>query len=393
MQTNSKRKLLFILNEPTYFISHRLPIALAAKAAGYEIHIATGETIPPQRIKEENFSYHPIPLSRSGRNIYSELLSLFAIYRLMKKIRPDIVHLVTIKPVIYGAIAARFARVPAVVAAISGLGYAFIDQHLEARILRNIISRLYRVAFQHPNLKVIFQNTDDENTLLNMGALKKEQSILIRGSGVDLKHYHYTAEPPAPPLVVVMAARLLRDKGVMEFIEAATILRTQDINVRIWLAGRPDPGNPSSIDEEQLEFWTKNKTIEYLGYCDNIPSLFSQAHLVVLPSYREGLPRVLAEAAACGRAIVTTDVPGCREAIIPGKTGLLVKARDPASLANAIHSLLINHPLRQTMAANGRRFAENVYNIIDIVDEHLHIYSDLNFELENFAQSQTTSFK
>lgn len=369
-----KRILLFILNEPTYFVSHRLPIAIAARAAGYEIHVATGGAIPPLIIEKEGFSYHPIPLSRSGRNIFSELASLFAIYRLMRRLKPDIVHLVTIKPVIYGSLAARFARVPAVVAAIPGLGYAFIDQYLEARFLRHLISNLYRLAFRHKNLKVIFQNEDDKNTLLNMGALKENQSCLIRGSGVDLRQYKYFPEPETSPLIVVMAARLLRDKGVIEYVEAAKILRSKKINARFWLAGRPDPGNPSSIEEKQLQEWTDDQNIEYLGYREDIPCLFSQAHIIVLPSYREGLPRVLAEAAACGRAAITTDVPGCRAAIIPDKTGLLVKVKDPLSLVDAIQKLLTDPALRHSMGLEGRKLAENEFNIAKIVDEHTKIY-------------------
>lgn len=369
-----KKKLLFIINEPTYFISHRLPIAIAARDAGYDIHVATGEPIVLQRIIDEGFSYHPLPLSRSGRQIFSELVSLFAMYRLMKHVKPDIVHLVTIKPVIYGSIAARFARVPAVVAAVSGLGYAFIDQYFEAKFLRTIISKLYQQAFRHKNLKVIFQNTDDQDTLLNLRALKKNQAILIQGSGVDLTHYQYHPEPDASPFIVVMAARLLQDKGVMEYVEAAKLLRLKGIHARFLLAGKVDPGNPSSIREKQLKSWIDAQDIEYLGYRQDTPHLFSQAHLVVLPSYREGLPRVLAEAAACGRAIVTTDVPGCRAAIIPGKTGLLAKARDVNSLADAIHTLLINSTLRNNMGAAGRKLAEREFDIINIVDEHMQVY-------------------
>lgn len=373
-----KGKLLFILNEPTYFVSHRLPIAIAARDEGYEIHVATGVALAPVAIRAEGFTYHPIPLSRSGRNIFSELKSLLAIYRLMKRVKPDIVHLVTIKPVIYGSIAARAARVPGVVAAISGLGYAFIDQYLEARLLRRLIGHLYRVAFRHKNIKVIFQNSDDEETLLQMSALKKNQCALIRGSGVDLTHYTFSEEPKDLPLVVVMAARLLKDKGVMEYVEAASLLRAKGVNARFLLVGPLDPGNPSSINEKQLKQWVENEDIEYVGYCQNIPHLFSEANIVVLPSYREGLPRVLAEAAACGRAVVTTDVPGCRAAIIPDKTGLLAKARDSASLADAIGILLVNHSLRDSMGKQGRQLAERDFTIAKIIDEHLSIYSTVS---------------
>ncbi len=368
-----KKKLLFIINDPNYFISHRLPIAIAAREQGYEIHVATGEPTILAKIREESFAYHFIPLSRSGRNIFSETKSIIAIYHLMRRVKPSIVHLVTIKPVIYGSLAARFAKVPAVVAAITGLGYAFIDHHAEAQILRKIVVQLYRLAFRHQNLKVLFQNEDDKNKLISFGALKEEQSVLIRGSGVDLTQYTYSSEPESPPFVVVLASRLLKDKGVVEYVEAAKLLKKWGLNARFLLAGYPDPGNPSSISEAQIKEWTHSQDIEYVGY-QNTASLFPHVHLVVLPSYREGLPRVLVEAAACGRAIITTDVPGCRAAIIRDKTGLLVKARDPVSLAEAIRSLLVNARLRNTMGAEGRKLAESEFDIKKIVEQHLQVY-------------------
>ncbi len=370
-----KKKLLFIINEPTYFVSHRLAIAIAAREANYEIHVATGASVAPLKIHEEKFAYHAIPLSRKGRNIFTELKSLVAIYRLMKRLKPDIVHLVTVKPVIYGALAARFAGVPAVVAAIPGLGYVFIEDYFEARFLRKIVCRLYQLAFQHNNLKVIFQNDDDKNKLLAIGALKEIQTTLIHGSGVCLKQYNYLPEPIQLPLKVIMAARLLCDKGVFEYIEAAKLLRSQGINARFLLAGQLDPGNPSALRDDQLKTFIASGDIEYVGYCEDIPLLFSTINLVVLPSYREGLPRVLAEAGACGRAIVTTDVPGCKHAIIPGKTGLLAKVKDPLSLAENIHYLLLNHEIRQAMGHEGRMLAEREFNIVNVVEKHMAIYN------------------
>ena len=372
-----KKKLLFIINNPHYFLSHRLPIALAAREQGYEIHVATGEPDILPKIRAEGFTYHFIPLSRSGRNVFSETRSIIAMYRLMRRVKPTLVHLITIKPVIYGSLAARFARVPAVVAAVTGLGYAFIDHHAEARVLRKIVVQLYRIAFRHKNLKVLFQNDDDKNTLLSFRALKEEQTVLIRGSGVDLSQYVYSNEPETGPFVVVLASRLLKDKGVVEYVEAAKILKKSGLNVRFLLAGHTDPENPSSIHEGQLEEWAHAKDIEYIGHQDTA-SLFPQVHIVVLPSYREGLPRVLVEAAACGRAIVTTDVPGCRAAIIPGKTGLLVKVSDSLSLAEAIHSLLVNTTLRNSMGMEGRKLAEKEFNITQIVDQHLYIYYQMS---------------
>lgn len=369
-----QKRLLFILNEPTYFISHRLPIAIAARNAGYEVHVATGARDAPSAITLEGFQYHSLPLSRSGRNIFVELKSILVIYRLIKKINPHIVHLVTIKPVIYGCIAARFAKVPAVIAAVSGLGYAFIDQYVEAKILKKIVSQLYCYAFRHPNLNVIFQNQDDQNTLTKITGLSLTRTTLIPGSGVDLNHYQYTPEPENSPPIAIMAARLLRDKGIYEYIAAAKILRKKGVIAKFWLAGQIDHGNPSSVTAKQLKKWQKEGYIEYLGHHDNIPKLFSKCNLVVLPSYREGLPRVLSEAAACGRAVVTTDVPGCRSAIIPQKTGLLVNVRDAVSLANALEKILTDKKTRHEMGMAGRKLAEEHFNIQKIITQHMLLY-------------------
>ncbi|MDF1757024.1 MAG: glycosyltransferase family 4 protein [Legionellaceae bacterium] len=378
-----KKKLLFILNEPTYFISHRLPIAIAAKKEGYEVHVATGAPSALPRILDEGFTYHAIPLSRSGRNVFMEVYSIFAIYRLMKKLNPGITHLVTIKPVIYGSIAARFAKVPAVVAAVSGLGYAFIDNYFEARLLRKVVSHLYRQAFRHKNLKVIFQNTDDLDTLIQIGAVDERQSVLIKGSGVDLNHYKYTEEPTSRPFIIVMASRLLRDKGVYEYVAAAKLLREKGIDAKFLLAGQIDKGNPSSISQQQLEKLSNGKYIEHIGHQDT-HLLFQQVHLVVLPSYREGLPRVLCEAAASGRAVITTDVPGCRAAVIPDKTAVLVSVRDHISLARAIEKIINNNEMRVNMGISGRKFSEQEFDVNSIVNQHLVIYKAL-------ANTKTTS--
>lgn len=375
-----KKKILFIINDPTYFVSHRLPIAIEAREQGYEVHLAGGEPNILPKIRDLNFAYHFIPLSRSGRNIGSEFKSLLSLYFLMRKLQPFVVHLITIKPVLYGSLVARLAKVPAVVAAVTGLGYAFINN--EAKILRKIVIHLYRHAFRHKNLKVLFQNVDDKNTLLSLGVLKEEQSVLIRGSGADLTQYSYSPEPETFTYVVVLASRLLKDKGVVEYVEAAKLLKKSGLNVRFLLAGDIDPGNPSSLDEVQIQKWVRDQDIEYIGYQDTA-TLFSQVHIVVLPSYREGLPRVLIEAAACGRAVVTTDVPGCRDAITPNKTGLLVKAQDAKALAEGIRTLITNSAMRKEMGIEGRKLAETEFDIKKIVSEHMQVYSSLQSSKDN----------
>ena len=369
-------RLLFVVNAPEFFVSHRLPLALGAREAGFDVHVATGPGVAGQ-ITNLGFEHHIFSLSRSGKSPLGELRSLWALFRLMRRLKPDLVHLVTIKPVLYGGFTARLARVPAVVAAISGLGTVFVRTSGTAQRVRKAVEALYRLSLGHRNIRVIFQNPDDRATLVALGAVRKAQTVLIRGSGVDLSICPLFPEPPGAP-VVSFAARLLNDKGVREFVEAARILLNRGLGARFWLIGAADPDNPSSVSDWELTAWRDEAVIEVLGHRTDIPLLFSQSHIVVLPSYYgEGLPKVLIEAAASGRAVVTTDHPGCRDAIEPNRTGLLVPVRDPVALADAIQTLIENPALRQSMGAAGRALAEQEFAIEQVVAAHLAVYREL----------------
>lgn len=369
------KKLLFVVNTTTFFLSHRLPVALAAKAAGFDVHVATGSSDHKllESLQGFGFSHHFFPLSRSGTNLITELKSFLALRKIMQKLAPDIVHLVTIKPVLYGGLAARVSKVPAVVAAISGLGSVFIENGFFSRIIRSFVRFLYKSALRHPNLKIIFQNEDDKHILLRNCHLPEDKAVMIRGSGVTLSDYPNLPEPEGIP-VVTFAARLLREKGICEFVEAAEILTKKNISARFLIAGSIDPGNPSTISDDKITGWSKAGLVEILGHQEDIAGLFSRSNIVCLPSYREGLPKVLVEAASCGRAVVTTDVPGCRDAITKDVTGLLVPVRDAVALADAIEYLLKNPVKRHQMASAGRLLAERQLNIKTVVDKHLEIY-------------------
>lgn len=369
-------KILFVVNAPEFFLSHRLPLAIAASKAGFKVHIASADGAGVQKISQFGFEHHVIDIARSGQNPLKELLSIVRIFRVFQKIRPHIVHLVTIKPVLYGGLAARLAGVDGVVAAVSGLGTVFLSQSGLAGLRKTIISFLYRQAFRQKKLAVIFQNPDDRQVLLDIGALSFDQSRLIRGSGVDLLDYPCLPEPEGTP-VVVMAARLLRDKGVYEYVEAVRVLRQRGINACFRLIGAPDPGNPSSIGQSQLDAWAAEGIVELLGYRSDIAQQYAAATIVCLPSYREGLPKSLVEAAACGRAVVTTDVPGCRDAIELDVSGLLVPVKNAEALADALQRLIESPALRQGMGAAGRALAEREFAIEKIVDAHLNIYQEL----------------
>ena len=368
--------LLFIVNDPGFFLSHRLAVAKGAQAAGYRVHVASMQGAAAAGVVAQGFEFHPLPLSRSGRNPIVELVLMFAIWRLLWNLKPDVLHLVTIKPVLYGGIAARLAPVKGVVTAISGLGFVFLSNGLKAYFTRKLVSTLYRLALGKRNLRSIFQNPDDRNLVLHMAGLAERKVVMIRGSGVDLSLYNASVEPEGVP-VVCLAARLLRDKGVMEFVHASKILRDRGVQARFQLIGDVDPGNPTTITALQLEQWRHEGGVELLGHRDDIAALFASANIVTLPSYREGLPKVLIEAAACGRAIVTTDVPGCRDAIDPGVTGLLVPVRDAEKLADQLQVLIEDPVLRGRMGVAGRELAQQAFAIEKIVALHLDIYNEL----------------
>ncbi|WP_341582330.1 glycosyltransferase family 4 protein [Marinobacter metalliresistant] len=370
--------ILFVVNAPEFFLSHRLPIAVAAKEAGYVVHVASAPGPGVETIRAKGFLHHPIGFARSGQNPLVELRTLVSLARLFQKAQPDLVHLITIKPVLYGGIAARLGRVPGVVSAVSGLGTVFLADSVLAKLRRWLIVKLYLAAFKQKRLAVIFQNPDDRDTLISLGALHGGDVRLIRGSGISLDDFPSVPEPEGGKPVVVMAARLLRDKGVFEFVEAARLLWNRGLEVRMRLIGSADPGNLTSVTEAELDQWRKEGIVELLGFRSDIAAQYTAANIVCLPSHREGLPKSLVEAAACGRAVVTTDVPGCRDAITPGETGLLVPVKNPVALANAIQKLIENSGLRKRMGKAGRMLAEDAFSIEHIVAQHLKIYDEVS---------------
>ena len=372
-------KLLILVNDLGYFISHRLAIALAARQAGFTVSVGFGEVgnANISSLAEQGIDTYAVPMRRGGLNPFAELRCLFSIWRLFRQLRPELVHLVTMKPYLYGGIAARLARVGGVVLAVAGLGSVFVRQDYAGRLLRVLLYPLFYFAFRHKNQRVIVQNEHDRNVLMRWGVLKLQQVRLLRGSGVDLSKFTYLHSPPGRP-VVSLAARLLREKGVPEFAAAARLLRTRGVKARFWLIGEPDPANPASLTDQELSALRNEGIVEVLGYRQDIAALYAQSHIVCLPSYyREGLPKALVEAAASGRAVVTADAPGCRDAIIPNETGLLTPVRNAEKLADALQ-WLIEHPReRAAMGRAGRALAEREFAIEKIVDQHMRIYQEL----------------
>ncbi|MCG7979957.1 MAG: glycosyltransferase family 4 protein [Candidatus Thiodiazotropha endolucinida] len=369
----NNRLILFVVNDAGFFLSHRLPLALAAKKQGYDVCVATPTGDGVEQIKAEGLSYRQVSLSRSGANPLAELRTIWNLYRLYRELQPLIVHHVTIKPVLYGTLAARVAKVSAVVNAISGLGFVFLARGWFSAMARSAVLTSYRWLFSRKRLWVIVQNRDDYDYLLEKECLSQDKIELIRGSGVDVDNFAMSAESDDLPLVV-LPGRMLWDKGVGEFVEAAQQLHRMGIKARFALVGGIDPNNPESVPAARLAEWAREGSVEWWGNRQDMPEIYSDAHIVCLPSYREGLPKVLLEAAATGRAIVATDVPGCREIVIEGENGLLVPARESRPLADALRRLITNPALRQSMGQKGRAMAEAEFSIHQVIERHLNIY-------------------
>ena len=372
-------KLVILINDLSFFCSHRLPIAEAAMDKSIDVVIGYGELggADPQALEQKGLKVSFVPMKRGSTNVLKDLQSLFYIWRFFKEEKPDIAHLVTIKPYLYGGLIARLTGIPALVTAISGLGALFIHKDLKSKILKFLLYPLYRLAFNHSNQIVIVQNQEDAKVLRGWGVLNSNKVKLLKGSGVQLEKFINLEDTPGIP-VVCFASRLLLDKGVYDFVSAARLLKKRKVKARFFLAGDLDTQNPKGINMEDLKKIREEGCVEILGYQKNIPSLYSRSHIICLPSYREGLPKTLLEAAAASRAVVTTDVPGCRDAIIPNITGLLVPVRDSEALANAIQDLIKNPEKRKIMGKAGRELAKKEFAIENIVDAHLKIYKDLH---------------
>lgn len=369
-------RLLLNVNTGWFLISHRMEIARAARDAGYEVHVCAGieSADEEEKIRSEGFYLHRVNIDRSGLSPFRDLQYLWQVRSVMKRICPDLVHNVTVKPIVYGTIAARAFSVPGVVNAVSGLGYAFGGGG-SRKAVSFLVRSAYRVSLKGKGSgKIIFQNRDDLDAFVGAKIIERSQAVLIRGSGVDLDAFGYVEESPGIPLVV-FPGRMLRDKGVLEFVEAGQLLRQRGCRVKFALAGKIDRGNPSSLGEEDMALIREESGVDWLGHVSDMASLLRRAHVVCLPSYySEGLPKALLEACAAGRAIVTTDMPGCREAVRHGENGFLIEARSPRAIADAVEVLIRDVDLRRKMGAAGRRIAESEFDVRSVVRATLDVY-------------------
>lgn len=374
-------KLLFLVTEDWYFCSHRLPIARAARDAGFAVTVAARVTGHGEAIRAEGFDLVPLGMARRNSNPLRELASVLEIVRVYRRIRPDLVHHVAVKPALVGSLAARLAGVPRMVNAIAGLGYVFASDSIKARLLRPFIRLGFRLLLNGPHSRVIVQNPDDQRLLVAGRLVAPERLTLIKGSGVALDHFHPTPEPevtPATPAVAALVSRMIWDKGIGVLVEAAHILKSRGVALRIVLAGQPDPENPASIPEAQLRAWHADGIVEWVGFCDHVAGLWARSHIAVLPSwYGEGVPKSLLEAAACGRALVTVDGPGLREVVRHGETGLLVPPRDAVALADALQWLAEDAALRHRLGRAARDLAERDFGEAAVIKQTLALYRTL----------------
>jgi glycosyltransferase involved in cell wall biosynthesis len=372
-RASERPHILFVVNACWFFVSHRLALARAAQRQGFTVHVAASPDETAAQLEEAGIHFHPLPFSRKGRHPLRELRTFLSLLLLYRRLRPDLVHHVTIKPILYGGLAARIARIPSVINAVAGLGYTFLARGQAASLFRDLVRFGYRRALSHSNQTVIFQNDDDRREFVSRGLVHPHETALIRGSGVDPDVFSPAEAPVGRPLVV-LPARLLWDKGVAEFVAAAAILKARGVEAQFALVGDPDPHNPASVTEEDLAAWRASGVVEVWGRSEDMPEVFRRAHIACLPSYREGLPRALLEAAASGLPIVTTDVPGCRDVVRDGYNGYLVPPREPAALADALEKLIRDPDARALMGRRGRALVLEQFTLDRVVSETLKLY-------------------
>ncbi len=373
-RTRPAPRLLYVVTEDWYFLSHRLPMARAAHAAGFEVHVATNVGDDADAIKREGFTLHPVRFVRGRLSPFRNIGTILALRKVRRDVAPAIVHHVALQATVLGIVAA-FARRGANVYAITGLGHAFIAGTGKARFMQRVIRRLLGYGLNRRRAVGLVQNPDDRDMLAEVG-VKPEHIVIIPGSGVDADRLRPIPEPDGP-VTIAYVGRMLDDKGVRNLIAAFRIVRAANKECRLLLAGSPDPANPGSIPQSELAGWGREGGVTWLGEVADIATIWQRAHIAVLPSRREGLPKSLLEAAACGRPLIATDVPGCREVVIAEKTGLLVPVDDPKALAEAMERLVRSSQQRIRLGVAARRLVDERFGADLIGKATVELYQNL----------------
>jgi glycosyltransferase involved in cell wall biosynthesis len=357
------RKLIFVVTEDWYFWSHRLPMARAARDAGFDVAVATRVAEHGDRIRQEGFGLHPLAWRREDLGPWASLVATIELYRLYRRERPFLVHHVALKPALLGGFAALVARVPAVVSMIAGTGYGGASPRWHTILIGALLRLIWPFLLLRQNCRVIVQNSEDQQAIAALRPVAAERIVVIPGSGVDLDYFRPLPEPPHPPIVAAYVGRMIAIKGVRSLVAAQQLLQRQGVDLRLVLAGKPDPANPSSLDDATLSAWSGLPGITWCGYQDDVRAIWSAAHIAALASLGgEGLPKTLLEAAASGRPIVATDVPGTRDIARDGINAVLVPAGDAVALAAALRQLAGDAERRRRFAEAGRRLVESGFS-------------------------------
>jgi glycosyltransferase involved in cell wall biosynthesis len=376
LTVSARRKLLFVVTEDWFFVSHFMERARAARDAGFDVVLASRFSEHAERIRAEGFRAIHVAFVRSRINPFMELLTVFELLRLYRQERPDIVHHIALKPIIYGTMVSRLIGLRRIVNAPVGMGYIFTSG-ARAGILRPLVSTALRLLLNPKGSRVVFENGDDLAIMTQGNYVRASDAHVIRGAGVDIEEFHPVERPERVP-TVILVARMLWDKGVGDYVEAARLLRAEGIAARFLLVGVPDPHNPASVDVAQLRAWESEGTIEWLGLRRDIPDLLSASDIACLPTYyREGLPKTLLEGMAAGLPLVTTDVIGCREVVKDGFNGFLVPRRDPAGLAAALRRLILDKPMREKFGSEGRKRAVEEFSTEIVNAQTLATYAEI----------------
>lgn len=375
------RRLAFLITEDWYFRQHFLGLAIAAREAGHDVHVLcrTGErgSDAAASIQAAGLKLHEVDFARTGLNPLKDLATRRRIIELYRDLRPDIVHHVALKPIIHGQAAARATGIAGRVNFLPGFGHVFTSAGVKARLLRPLVSKALASALSGEDRGLMVMNRDDREELAALAGVDPSLISVLPGTGVDLERLSPTPEPDGPAIVTYVG-RFLRDKGLRDLIAAGRMLHGRGLAITIRLVGAPDPSNPANIGARELAAWEREPFLEILDWTDDIASVWRDSHLAVLPSYREGFGMSLAEAAACARALIATDVQGCREAVLDRRSGLLVPPRDPVALAGAIETLAFDPALRRRFAAKARQDAIDRLSIDRITETVLTLYRTLS---------------
>ena len=372
------KRLLFVVNVDWFFISHRLIIAEKAVLNGFDVFVACQNTGRSDEIIEKGINFINLTISRSGTNPLLELSALISIYKIYNNLKPDIVHHVTLKPIIYGSLISKLTNIKTVVNAVSGLGYTFTKNR--GGLVQKLIVQLLRFVFNRKHLTVIFQNDDDQNLFKELNIISKNNKIVkIKGSGVDLNKFKQLPYPSFDIIKIILPIRMVWDKGVKELRKASEILKEKyKGKIQFILIGLADVDNKAGVPASYLNEWQDGSYVKWIGYQKDMVEVYKDSHIVVLPSYREGMPKTLIEACAVGRAIITTDAIGCKECVDEGINGFKVPVYSTKELAQAIEKLILNKELLIQMGNRSRHKAENEFNVDNVINTHLKIYNNIN---------------